>query len=153
MFCNKICLSLVVLILAAAPCSAAGNSGDNQTMPWYSITCFSLKQGSVMRNARFRLHDNGRFEFIIQGETLRGTTGSYQYDGLRFSAAVDFSLGRGKPYRYVLSFTGMRVLEAYAGFARLREYIEETKLTQEVFFLFIASRESENKPERRIPFL
>jgi len=149
-------LQLLLLILCAPDCTAEDSSrvnlADNQTIPWYTINCFSLKQGSALRNARFRLRDNGKLEFIIQGEKLRDTTGSYQSDGIRFDAAVDFSLRKGKSYRYALSFTGLRVLEAYAGLARLREYIDGTKLTQEILFLFIAAQESDTKPAKRMPF-
>jgi hypothetical protein len=154
---KNIYAAVIVLTLIAEPCSADGssrhNAADNQTMPWYAINCFSLKQGSGLRNARFRLHDNEKLEFVVQGENLRTTKATYAYDGIRFSAAIDFSLHKGKPYRYALSFTGIRAFETFAGLARLQEYIDNGKLSQEILFLFIASREAESKPAQKLPFL
>jgi len=155
------------VILAMAYCAVSlcrldpahgGQPGTCQRFPdnqsgWYELSFFSLKQGSALKNARMKLCDNGKLAFDIRGERLQGVAGIYSRDGVRFGATVSFSVHKGKKYRYVIRMDGIRLFEAYAGIARLQEYIEESRLTQEIIFLFSATHPRQPDPEENAFYL
>lgn len=157
---KNISATMLVMCAAALICLAnsscheatAGEVSSDSQSGWYQLTCISLKQGNALKNARLRPSDNGTLHFEIQGEPLRGVQGAYALDGIRFNATIEFSVVKRKPYRYVLRLDGIRLFEAYAGVARLGEYIEGNRKTQEILFLFLAARPASKKPDTKLPF-
>jgi hypothetical protein len=158
---KKILLSLaqyILILLAFSSCSLyAGPSSDNETKEsgknCYRVTFFSLKQAHSIGDSRFLLHDNGTFEFDIEKEELLDSKGTYRIDGVTFEATAEFTIKKRRVYHYTFSFKGIAVFDTYAaGTAKLKEYIEENKLTQEVSFLFFGSRKTENNNKKISPF-
>ena len=160
---KKIILSLaqyILFLLAFAcgiACADAGPSPDNETKKCgencYRVTFFSLKQRHSIGDSRFLLHDNGVFEFDIEKEELLDSKGTYSIDGVTFEATAEFTIKKRRLYHYAFSFKGIAIFDTFAaGTARLKEYIKENKLTQEVPFLFFASRKTENSNRKFSPF-
>jgi len=150
-------LSALWISLAASAAAGVFRPPDNAARPpgpdWFSTTFFSLKRGNSIGPARFMLHDNGTFEFVIEDEAVQNVCGSYTVSGSGFTAEARFSVMREKPCSYVFSFTGLALFKTYvAGMATLREYIEENTLIQEIPFLFFSTSAPEKSAEKRFPF-
>jgi len=154
----KTLLLLVLVVPAIGSDSCAellpGEQSGSAAAPWYNGAFISLKPGASLRSFQFRPGDNGIMEFRVTGEAIRSAKGSYTADGLRFQAAADFFLSRGKrQYHYRIFFKGIRLLHYFGGTATLREYAENERLTQEVFFLFFGSPDAPDADKQHNPLL
>lgn len=148
-------LLLIVFVLAACdpyPGQPPDTGTDKSTPVWYEAKFFSLKPGSALSASRFRLLDKGVFEFTIAGETMLNPRGTYRMDDTRFEATADFAVHKKTTFKYRLSLTGIKVFESCAGTARLQEYTDAGKQTQEIMFLFFAENESESSAAKKNPF-
>ncbi len=155
---KKILLVCVSIITACGvffiPAASTHCSTDNATVEnYYYATFFSLQQRHTIGPSKISLNPEGMFVFIIEGEALQAQTGIYTIKGVSFEATTEFTLQKRKSYHYVIHFKGIAVFDAYiAGIARLKEYIEENRLSQEIPFLFFASKNSGERSPIRTPF-
>ena len=131
---------------------AEGTDNKNR-QAWFDLVFIGLKQGASIRNARFFLHDKGTLSFEIKNENITGTKGAYRCEGIRLSATIEFSIKRRKVYRYVLALDGIKLIDIYAGIAKLQEHIEGNVITQELPFVFVAHPEESSSEKGRKRFM
>jgi hypothetical protein len=116
----------------------------------YQIKFYSLKNNNSIGAAQFKLNEDGSLIINIEGEELSDFKGKYNIKSMLFKATAEFTIKRKINYHYALSFNGIAVFDTYlAGTAKLIEYIEGNKPTQELQFLFIASNKSESEANNR----
>jgi hypothetical protein len=162
MLCNKNILiplsSLIITFVALSSSSlwaelSPDNSTEKDRKTYYEVKFFSLKPGHSIGASRFLLEDNKKFEFVIEKEKLADPKGTYHIKGTTFTADAEFSIEKRRMYHYSFSFKGISVMDTYiAGIARLKEFVEENKLTQQIYFLFFASTKSEKGNKKTNPF-
>ncbi len=129
------------------------NSTGKSDKLWYAVTFMSLKTGNSIGPFQFQLHKNGFFEIAMEKEHLSDLKGTYHINRAIFDATAKFRIKRKKRCKYSLSFKGIAIYDMYyTGIARLTEYIEGNKLTQELPFLFFATRKTSDKTGKKIDF-
>lgn len=132
-----LCCCLATLYMHPRSCRAQSptDAADNQTLP---VTFISLKPGSTIGSSNLHLHADGTLDFSIDGETLLDSRGTWSQEENRFAANVAFTVDKLTSFHYRLAFDGYRLMGLCAGQARLLEYDQQDRLTQEIGFLFYA---------------
>ena len=116
----------------------------------YDISFFSLKREHSIAPATMILYDNGSLEIKLERDNLLTPQGKYTVYDYLFEGDWEFTINRTKPYQYASHFKGLYLFGTYIiGLFKLKEYIEDKLLTQEIPFIFYASlREKEAVSEK-----